>query len=58
MNNKKSWYQQKTTWAGVAIILTSVGEMVSNGSFDMTSFQNTLIGLGMIFGRQAIESVK
>jgi hypothetical protein len=55
---KKPWYKQKTTWTGVAAILAG-GAGIATGSMDSSAAIQTIIGgLALIFGRDAIESLK
>jgi len=53
---KKSWWRRKTTWAGLAMIGTGVGRGVAGDIAG--AIQTGILGLGMIFGREAIESLK
>lgn len=58
MATKKKWYQQKTTWVGVAAIASGAAGFLS-GQIDVgTAIQTVIGGFAAIFGRQAIEGMK
>jgi len=52
----KKWYQQKTFWAGVTIILVSLGENIPY--LAQIDVKTIIAGLALIFLREAIESNK
>jgi len=52
MNLKDLW-KQKTTWAGAALIVTGIGQIVAEGDTSQ-GVATILTGLGMIFLRQAV----
>ena len=52
----KTLLKQKTTWAGLAIIITGIGGLWT-GEDKMTSINSILTGLAVIAGRQAIAKM-
>jgi hypothetical protein len=52
---KKKWYQQKTFWAGIAMIATGAVQFAASPIEAVTSI---IMGLGGIFMRQAVEESK
>lgn len=57
--NKKPWYKRKTTWAGVAAIVTGgIGGFVTGTIDTATAIQTIIGGFTVIFGRDAIEGLK
>ena len=50
------WYKQKTTWAGLALIITGFGEIVC-GEDKAAAMSHMLQGVGLVFLRQAITSI-
>jgi len=52
-----SWIKQKTTWAGLVLVITGIGEFVC-GEDKTKAFEHVMLGLGFIFTRQAIAKGK
>ena len=50
---RKDWYKSKTVWAGVFLIIGSIG-LAMIGKTDQ-SYQMFFTGLGLIGLRQAVE---
>jgi len=48
----KPWYLQRTTWAGLALVISGVGTWLSGGDKSEAVTQ-VLSGLGFIFLRQS-----
>jgi len=55
---RKPWYKRKTFWAGVGMILTSLGGLCTGSMEFDQAVTGVITGLAIIFGRQAIEDVK
>jgi hypothetical protein len=53
----KPWYKQKTLWAGAALILTGIGELVC-GEDKGTAISHLFEGAGLIFMRAAINQTR
>lgn len=54
----KKWFQQKTTWAGLAGLLTAVGGAATGQIDTSTAIQLGLTSLIGIFLRQGVENLK
>jgi hypothetical protein len=52
----KTLLKQKTTWAGLAIIITGIGGLVT-GEDKMVAINSILTGIAVIAGRQAIQKL-
>ncbi len=50
----KPWYRRKTLWAGVALIVTGIGEIVTTQDYQ-AGLTTIVSGLAVIFVRDAIE---
>ena len=51
----KPWFQQKTTWAGIAAIVTAVGGYLMGDMALVPAIQTAFGGFIAIFMRQAIS---
>ncbi|MCL2330855.1 MAG: hypothetical protein FWC56_06095 [Phycisphaerae bacterium] len=51
-----TWLKQKTTWAGLALIVTGIGELIC-GEDVTQAFSHILQGAGLIFLRQAVADI-
>jgi len=51
-----TWYKQKTIWAGLALIITGIGEILC-GEDKAVAMSHMLQGAGLVFLRQAITSI-
>ena len=54
----KKWYQQKTFWAGVALIGKTVWPAVIAMELAQVDFNIVIAGLAIIFLRQSVEARK
>ena len=56
---KKNWYEEKTVWTALVLIATTILPLFVSLTPEMLDGIRTLIvGLALIFGRQAIENTK
>jgi hypothetical protein len=55
--NWKAMIATKTFWAGLALVVTGIGTWIADRDAGK-GLQTILTGLGLIFLRQGIESVK
>lgn len=56
---KKEWYEEKTVWTALILIATTILPLFVSLTPEMLDGIRTLIvGLALIFGRQAIENTK
>jgi uncharacterized membrane protein len=58
MSNKKKWYKQKTTWTGIAAIITAVVGYATHTLPLAMALQTVMTGLIGIFLRQGVEGLK
>ena len=49
-----AFLKQKTTWAGIALVVTGIGQIVAEDSRG-EGIASILTGLGLIFLRQAVN---
>lgn len=55
---KKKWYEQKTFWTGVGIVLTALWPALLAKDLALVKPEIVLAGLGLIFMRQGVENSK
>ena len=55
MDTKPFW-ARKTNYAGIASVLTGIGEMVAAGGVTATGIQAVIAGLGLIFLRSSVAN--
>jgi len=51
-----TWLKQKTTWAGLALIVTGIGEVIC-GEDKAQALSHIIQGAGLVFLRQAIAKM-
>lgn len=54
----KKWYNQKTFWAGVALIVNGLWPAIVAKDINLVSTELILGGLGLIFLREAVNGEK
>jgi hypothetical protein len=54
--NPKPWYRQRTLYAGAALVITGIGQLVTGESI-LDGIVTIAEGVGLIFARQAINLV-
>ena len=55
---KKEWYQQKTTWTGISMVVGAVGGIMTGVVDVAAGLQTVSIGLIGMFLRQGVENSK
>ncbi len=59
VTKKKVWYQEKTIWAAVALIASTILPMfMTLDPAILDGIKTVIAGLALIFARQAIENTK
>lgn len=58
--DKKEWWQEKTIWAAIALIATTVLPLFMKDLAPemLDGIKTVIAGLALIFARQAIENTK
>lgn len=54
----KKWYQQKTTWAGIAGAMTAIGGYMTGEMEMAAAIQLLVLSVMGVFLRQGVEKVK
>ena len=58
-NGKKEWWEEKTTWTAILLIVTSILPLFVSLTPEMLNgIKTVIVGLALIFARQAIENTK
>ena len=56
--NTKPWFRQKTTWTGIAGVVTAVGGFLTGAISAAEALQLGFMSLIGVFLRQGVESTK
>lgn len=53
--NSKKWYESKTMWSGILMMIMAIYQIVTTGRIDPQAILAALGGLGLIGLRQAVD---